>query len=221
MRYKGIIFDFDYTLGDSTDGIVICINYALESLGYDPADRETVRKTIGLHLEEVYRVLVSRQGKTLKPEEESEFARLFMEKADQVMTENSSFYPGALELAWEWKRQGYKLAIVTTKYHYRIEAILQKYQEPDLFDMIVGGDEVKYPKPDPQGVFHVLGEWDLSKDEVLYVGDSLVDARTAQAAGVDFAGVTTGTTGKDEMEQYPHVGVFAGLGELKKKFLNN
>lgn len=82
--------------------------------------------------------------------------------------------------------------------------------------MIVGGDEVKYPKPDPQGVFHVLGEWDLSKDEVLYVGDSLVDARTAQAAGVDFAGVTTGTTGKDEMEQYPHVGVFAGLGELNE-----
>lgn len=120
MRYKGLIFDFDYTLGDSTDGIVICINYALESLGYDPADRETVRKTIGLHLEEVYRVLVSGQGKTLKPEEESEFARLFMEKADQVMTENSSFYPGALELAWEWKRQGYKLAIVTTKYHFAL-----------------------------------------------------------------------------------------------------
>lgn len=216
MKYKGLIFDFDYTLGDSTDGIVICINYALECLGYEPADRETVRKTIGLHLEEVYRVLVSRQGKTLKFTEESEFARLFMEKADQVMTESSSFFPGALALAREWKRRGYKLAIVTTKYHHRIEAILQKYQESGLFDVIVGGDEVKYPKPDPQGIFHVLGEWDLSKEEVLYVGDSLVDARTAQAAGVDFAGVTTGTTAKEEMDDYPHVGVFAGLEELNK-----
>lgn len=216
MKYKGLIFDFDYTLGDSTDGIVICINYALECLGYEPADRETVRKTIGLHLEEVYRVLVSRQGKTLKFTEESEFAHLFMEKADQVMTESSSFFPGALALAREWKRRGYKLAIVTTKYHHRIEAILQKYQESGLFDVIVGGDEVKYPKPDPQGIFHVLGEWDLSKEEVLYVGDSLVDARTAQAAGVDFAGVTTGTTAKEEMDDYPHVGVFAGLEELNK-----
>ena len=216
MKYKGLIFDFDYTLGDSTDGIVICINYALECLGYEPADRETVRKTIGLHLEEVYRVLVSSQGKTLKFTEESEFAHLFMEKADQVMTESSSFFPGALALAREWKRRGYKLAIVTTKYHHRIEAILQKYQESGLFDVIVGGDEVKYPKPDPQGIFHVLGEWDLSKEEVLYVGDSLVDARTAQAAGVDFAGVTTGTTTKEEMDDYPHVGVFVGLEELKK-----
>lgn len=221
MRYKGLIFDFDYTLGDSTDGIVLCTNYALERLGYDAAERETVRKTIGLHLEEIYRVLVSGQGRIIKASEESEFARLFMEKADEVMTENSSFFPGALTLVREWKKQGYKLGIVTTKYHHRIEAILEKYQEPDLFDMIVGGDEVKYPKPDPQGIFHVLGEWDLSREQVLYVGDSLVDARTAQAAGVDFAGVTTGTTGEEEMQNYPNVGVFAGLEEMQKKILNN
>ena len=31
---KAIIFDFDYTLGDSTNGIAISINYALEELGY-------------------------------------------------------------------------------------------------------------------------------------------------------------------------------------------
>lgn len=214
MKYKGLIFDFDYTLGDSTDGIVLCTNYALECLGYKPAGREAVRKTIGLHLEEIYRVLVRAQGKEEKVSEESAFARLFMEKADEVMTENSSFFPGALELVRKWKAQGYKLAIVTTKYHHRIETILQKYQEPDLFDMIVGGDEVMYPKPDPQGLFQVLEEWGLTKEQALYVGDSLVDARTAQAASVDFAGVTTGTTGKKEMDDYPYVGVFKDLQEL-------
>lgn len=40
MKYKGIIFDFDYTLGDSTEGIVTCVNTALRRLGYDTADRE-------------------------------------------------------------------------------------------------------------------------------------------------------------------------------------
>lgn len=220
MGYKGLIFDFDYTLGDSTEGIIKCTNYALQQLGYEAAAREAVRRTIGLHLEEIYRVLLKQQGSEGKAWEEPEFARLFMEMADQVMTENSVFFPGALELARGWKRQGHKLGIVTTKYHYRIEAILEKYQEPELFDIIVGGDEVKYPKPDPQGIFQVLGEWDLSREDVLYVGDSLVDAKAAQAAGVDFAGVTTGTTKREEMEQYPHVGVFADLGELRKKFLN-
>ena len=41
-----------------------------------------------------------------------------------------------------------------------------------------------------------------------------MDARTAQSAGVDFAGVTTGTTEKEALESYPNFGVFAGLKEL-------
>ena len=176
MRYKGLIFDFDYTLGDSTEGIVASVNYALEKLGYAAAEREAVRKTIGLHLEETYRVLVPEGNET----EASEFARLFIEKADQVMTEQTQFFPGVLSLLEKWKRQG-----------------------------------MKQPKPDPQGIFQVLQIWDMSKEEVLYVGDSVVDGKTAQAAGVDFVGVTTGATVKTDLEAYPNVSVFAELEELK------
>lgn len=211
MRYKGLIFDFDYTLGDSTEGIVASVNYALEKLGYAAAEHEAVRKTIGLHLEETYRVLVSEE----KEAEAAEFARLFVEKADQVMTEQTHFFPGVLSLLEKWKSQGRKLAIVTTKYHYRIDAILEKYQANHLIDVIVGREDVKHPKPDPEGLFQALHIWDMSKEEVLYVGDSVVDAKTAQAAGVDFAGVATGATGKEELEAYPNVGVFAELEELQ------
>ena len=41
-----------------------------------------------------------------------------------------------------------------------------------------------------------------------------MDARTAQAAGVDFAGVTTGTTSRTELQAYPNVVVAQGLDEL-------
>lgn len=211
MRYKGLIFDFDYTLGDSTDGIVICVNDALEKMGHTMAERESVRRTIGLHLEETYRVLTGDERK----EQAAEFSRLFIEKADQVMTDSTCLFPGTLELLEKWKKQGYKLGIVTTKYHYRIDDILKKYQAGDLLDIIVGGDEVKHPKPDPEGVMKVLDQWQMDKSQVLYVGDSLVDARTAQNAGVDFAGVTTGTTGKEELENYPNFGVFAGVWDLE------
>lgn len=211
MRYKGLIFDFDYTLGDSTEGIVASTNYALQRLGYNPADRESIRKTIGLHLEEMYKILVNAQGIEGKVSEEAEFARLFIERADEIMTEMSSFYPGVLELMEQWKEQGYKLAIVTTKYRYRIQSILEKYRKADLFDIIMGGDNVKHPKPDPEGILEVLAQWGMSKEDVLYVGDSLVDAKTAQAAGVKFAGVTTGTTTKEELGNYPNVGIFARL----------
>lgn len=210
MKYKGIIFDFDYTLGDSTEGIVTCVNTALRRLGYDLADREEIRKTIGLDLQQTYLVLT----KDANQEQAEKFSSYFREKADQIMTENTSFFPGVLELLQKWHRQGMRLAIVTTKYHYRIEAILEKYQASGLFDIIIGGEDVKRPKPDPEGVLQVLGDWQLPKDQALYVGDSLVDARTAQAAGVDFAGVTTGTTSKAELQAYPNVVVAQGLDEL-------
>lgn len=210
MKYKGIIFDFDYTLGDSTEGIVTCVNTALRRLGYDLADREEIRKTIGLDLQQTYLVLT----KDANQEQAEKFSSYFREKADQIMTENTSFFPGVLELLQKWRRQGKRLAIVTTKYHYRIEAILEKYQASGLFDIIIGGEDVKRPKPDPEGVLQVLGDWQLPKDQALYVGDSLVDARTAQAAGVDFAGVTTGTTSKAELQAYPNVGLAQALDEL-------
>lgn len=210
MKYKGIIFDFDYTLGDSTEGIVTCVNTALRRLGYDLADREEIRKTIGLDLQQTYLVLT----KDANQKQAEKFSSYFREKADQIMTENTSFFPGVLELLQKWRRQGKRLAIVTTKYHYRIEAILEKYQASGLFDIIIGGEDVKRPKPDPEGLLQVLGDWQLPKDQALYVGDSLVDARTAQAAGVDFAGVTTGTTSKAELQAYPNVGLAQALDEL-------
>lgn len=50
---KVFIFDFDYTLGDSTDGIVACVNYALENIGIEKSNREEIKKTIGLPLKEL------------------------------------------------------------------------------------------------------------------------------------------------------------------------
>lgn len=61
----------------------------------------------------------------------------------------------------------------------------------------------------------MLKEWNLDKSEVLYVGDSLVDAKTAECAGVPFAGVTTGTTTIEDFGAYDNVGIFQNLSELK------
>ena len=50
-HYSAVCFDFDYTLGDSTDSIVAGFQYGFERLGHPIPDRETVRGTIGYLLE--------------------------------------------------------------------------------------------------------------------------------------------------------------------------
>lgn len=211
MQYKAVIFDFDYTLGDSTNGIIASANYALEKMGYKKAEREAIRKTIGLSLPETYVALTGDK----KPEKGEEFRSYFVEKADEIMTDNSELYPDAKKVLEFLKQNGIKVAVVTTKFDYRIEGILEKCHAKEYVEMIVGGNNVANPKPDPEGVLKVLKEWNLDKSEVLYVGDSLVDAKTAEHAGVPFAGVTTGTTTIEDFRDYDNVGIFQNLSELK------
>lgn len=195
---KALIFDFDYTLGDSTDGIVISANYALKELGYPERATEEVKRTVGLTLKQTFEILTKKQDEA----EAQKFAELFKAKADEVILPNTTLYPGVMDILQKLKNQGIKIGIVTTKYHYRIDAILNKFNAGGLVDIIVGGDDVKVEKPDPEGLLLAAGELELEKSEVLYVGDSLVDAQTAESAGIDFAGVLTGTTTKQDFENY-------------------
>ena len=52
-HYSAVCFDFDYTLGDSTDSIVAGFQYGFERLGHPIPDRETVRGTIGYLLDRI------------------------------------------------------------------------------------------------------------------------------------------------------------------------
>jgi phosphoglycolate phosphatase len=103
------------------------------------------------------------------------------------------------------KSSGYKIGIVTTKYRYRIEKILNRFQATDLVDLIVGSDDVKIEKPNPEGLLWAIDTLQLEKSEALYVGDSVVDAKTAENAQVDFAGVLTGTTTQSDFAKYKNV----------------
>lgn len=222
---KAVIFDFDYTLGDSTKGIVLSVNYALEQLGYKTREMDEIKKTIGLSLKATYEVLTAsdrmqkgaeslQDNSQIFAEEAENFTRFFKEKADNVMVDNTQLYQGVKEALQALKAKGYKTAIVTTKFHYRIEQILEKFEAMDLIDLIVGGEDVKAAKPSPEGLLWAIEHLGVEKEEVLYVGDSLVDAKTAQNAQVSFAAVTTGTTGKEEFSQYDCVLVGEGINAV-------
>lgn len=198
---KAIIFDFDYTLGDSTNGIALSINYALEQLGYPTKSMDDIKMTIGLSLKETYKTLASNDNL----EEADRFAQLFKEKADDVMVANTELYVGVKEVLQQLKNKGYRIGIVTTKFHYRIEQILSKFEANELVDIIVGAEDVKIEKPNPEGLLWAIEHLGIEKENVLYVGDSLVDVKTAQNASVDFVAVLTGTTTREEFDEYSNI----------------
>ena len=77
-----VVFDFDYTLADSSDGIIDSINYALSNMGLPQAAHDAIRRTIGLSLDEAF---VALAGESERPRA-AEFTAFVVERADVVIS---------------------------------------------------------------------------------------------------------------------------------------
>ncbi|WP_440947759.1 HAD family hydrolase [Methanosarcina sp. T3] len=216
MKYTTVIFDFDYTLADATDGIVSSFNHSFSELNLAGCDIESIKRTVGLTLDEAFVQLTANKDRALR----NRFKILFKEKADEVMSKNTVLFDDTIITLQRLKRDGFNTGIVTTKYHYRIVETLNIHGISDLVDIIVGGEDVKVPKPSPEGLLLAIDSLNAQLNDVLYVGDSLVDAKTALAANVDFAAVTTGTTDENEFSQYPCIRILKNLSELGLELLS-
>ena len=214
MKYRAVLFDFDYTLGDTTEGIVLSANAALKRMGLQEQPEEVIRRTIGLSLRDTYRALTGDGN----PEAAESFAAFFRERADQVMAESAVLYPFVPHLLQTLRAQGIRTGIVTTKFRYRILQILGKYGLTDSVDCIVGAEDVKEEKPAPDGILTAIKKLGVKKEETLYVGDSAVDAAAAGRADVDFAGVLSGTTSEEALRGRTCVWIGKEAGEIGKGY---
>lgn len=210
IRYKAVFFDFDYTLGDATGCIVAGFCHAFQCMGLPQPDYEAVRGTIGMPLENAY-TLLSGDG---DPEHQARFRRFYVEKANPLQVTGTRLFPGAVELL-DWLREESILAaIVSTKRRGVIEDILAYQGLSDRVAFCVGGNDTPHYKPAPDGALLALSKAGIRASEALFVGDTVIDAETAQRAGLDFAAVCNGTTPASAFADWPHVHVAPDLPEL-------
>lgn len=210
MKYTTYLFDFDYTLADSSRGIVICFRNVLERHGHTGISDEAIKRTIGKTLEDSFSIL---SGITT-PETLAEYKKEYVKEADTYMTVNTFFFPETVTVLKTLKSQGVQIGIISTKFRFRIREMVDQHFPKDFFDIIIGGEDVKQAKPDPQGIKKALRRLHRRKSETLYIGDSTVDAETAQAAKVDFVGVLNGMTTREELMVYPHRQILDNLSLL-------
>ena len=198
--FDAVLFDFDLTLADSTAGVTACANHALLELGFEPADVQTVRKTIGLSLHESCRALTGNADATLA----QAYIRHFVEHADEVMEPLTKMFDDVPATLESLRGRGLRLAIVSTKFRYRIEGILKRAGLAGAVDVIVGGEDVTHHKPHPEGLLRALRELKTEVSRAVYIGDHPVDARAAAASNLRFIAVLTGaSTADDFLEPVP------------------
>jgi phosphoglycolate phosphatase len=187
-----------------------CISYALDNLGLPTVSDELLLQTVGLSLQDTFESLSGEED----AERGAEFARLFVEKADEVMADMTHVFEDVKGLLTRLRDEDVKLGIVSTKFRYRIESILRREDLLGSFSVIVGGEDVTRYKPDPEGLLKAVEALEVSPLKSVYVGDSVVDAETAERAGIPFIAVLTGVTSREAFEEYPVLGITEKLGEV-------
>ena len=91
---------------------------------------------------------------------------------------------GLLDFVRWLRDSGIRAAVDTNRYD-GMPPLLERFQIEPYFDPVVTSAIVP-PKPAPDGVRHVQQAWGMAAEELLFIGDSLMDAETAANAGVRF-----------------------------------
>ena len=214
MQFKGVFFDFDYTLGDSSLAILTGFRYAFARMGLPEPEDQAVRRTIGMVLEDEYTALTGDTDSSRR----AQFRQLYVEKSGPLQPKLTQLFPGARALLEALRRAGVPAGVVSTKNGGTLRAILEAQEVLPLLASVTGGDMVSRPKPDPEGLLAAIQAQALEPGQVLYCGDTLIDAETAQRAGVPFCAVLNGSTTEAAFRTsgFPFVHIAPDLMELKE-----
>lgn len=124
----------------------------------------------------------------------------FVPYYDKHNADFSRPYPGIAALLLALQKDGRKIAVASNKYQAATRKLIAHYFPEINFVEVLGQREGIPAKPDPSIVNDIIATAGVTKEEVLYVGDSNVDMQTAHNAGVTAVGVAWGFRPRTELE---------------------
>ena len=199
MKYKALFFDFDYTLADASDGIIVGIESACRAMGMPYLGDEKVRLGMGGTLQQICDLAV---GAPLEGEAFDAFREVYVQASEAVLLEKTWFFEDVPASLAAFCDMGLKLCIVTNKKTHITNEPLERDGLDKFFTYVMGRDRMPAPKPDGRGVQALCAQLGLQESEVIFVGDSIYDAETAKNAGTHFCPVLTGKTTRAQFEPF-------------------
>ena len=206
-----IIFDLDGTLINTIADLGQACNYALSVCGFPTHKIEDYPRLVGNGVNKLIERALPEEHRN--EETVLRLREYFVPYYDEHNCDFTRPYDGIPELLEALKQKGdeamrlkgeqWFLAVASNKYQAATEKIVAQLF-PGVFDLVLGERVGVERKPDPQIVYDILeakGErLEAKGEEILYIGDSLVDAETARAAGATLVLCTWGFGTREQME---------------------
>ena len=196
-----IIFDLDGTLINTIDDLGQACNHALAACSFPTHKIEDYPRLVGNGINKLIERALPEEHRN--EETVLRLREYFVPFYDEHNCDLTRPYEGIPELLHALKAEGHQLAIASNKYQAATEKIVAQLF-PGVFDVVLGERENIARKPDPRIVYDILStiNTEQSTPNCLYVGDSLVDANTARAAGCTLALCTWGFEKKEQLSAF-------------------
>ena len=195
---KLVIFDFDGTLADTKENIILTFQMTMKELGVEIKSRQECAATIGLTLEDAFKVLYPGMAAEKYALLRDTYRRIFKENRKILVP---GLFPEVMETLKELRRRGYLMSIASSRLSPSLHSFLEDMKIAHLFEYAVGGDNVEHPKPAPDAVLQILRHYNLSAEEAFVVGDMPFDINMATNAGVKSCGVTWGNADAAQLKE--------------------
>ena len=195
---KLVIFDFDGTLADTKENIILTFQMTMKEMGVEIKSRQECAATIGLTLEDAFKVLYPGMAAEKYALLRDTYRRIFKENRKILVP---GLFPEVMETLEELRRRGYLMSIASSRQSPSLHSFLEDMKIAHLFEYAVGGDNVEHPKPAPDAVLQILRHYNLSAEEAFVVGDMPFDINMATNAGVKSCGVTWGNADAAQLKE--------------------
>ena len=192
--FDTLIFDLDGTLIDSIADVHFSINSALKEMGEPQINREGIKRAIGPGQDDFLKVIFP-DGKRA---DVKRFISIFRKYYWEHCLDQTALFPGVRTVLSTLKDK--KFAIASNKPKVFVERITAGLNILKQFRCVVGPEDVKVVKPDPEMVVKVLQLCGFEPDRALLIGDTDRDIMAGRAAGVCVCGVRYGYGDRNDLE---------------------
>lgn len=186
---EGIIFDLDGTLMDTIDDLTDSLNYALDQVNVKGYTSDVVVTFVGNGMRRLVELALNNRQSV---QDVDKVMDIFKTHYATNYNHKTKVYPDLKEVVDMAKKSGFYLGVCSNKPNGFVQHLIAEHFDEDTFDFVLGEVDFIERKPAPDMALEVAANLGLKSHECLFVGDSIVDIKTAKAAKMPICAVTYG-----------------------------
>ncbi len=214
-----ILFDLDGTIVDTAPDLMAAHNHVMKKFGHQEKELDDIKSLAGkgawMMMQRSFKKEITNEN--IKKEMTKEFIDYYSKNIDK----NSRPIKGVVKfLNWALSKK-ISMAVCTNKQERLALDLLKKINLFHYFEYVAGCDSFEFNKPDPRHLTNVVEIIGGDLEKTIMVGDSEVDANSANNAKLPFVLVENGYTEKktNEIKHDILIKDFDGFDKIIEKFL--